>query len=56
VLATPDANVLNACWTPLGTEAAVLPEFLLSRKPNVIDLNQYNARYPYATVADWRAS
>ena len=56
MLATPDANVLNACRTLFGTEAAELPEFLLSRKPNVIDLNQYNARYPYATVVDWRAS
>jgi hypothetical protein len=36
VLATPDANVLNACRTLFGTEAAVSPEFLLSLKPNVL--------------------
>ncbi len=36
MLATPDANVLNACRTLFGTEAAVSPEFLLSLKPNVI--------------------
>jgi len=36
VLATPDANVMNACRTLFGTEAAVSPEFLLSLKPNVI--------------------
>ena len=36
VLATPDANVLNACRTLFGAEAAVSSEFLLSLKPNVI--------------------
>ncbi len=36
MLATPDANVLNACRTLFGTEAAVSPEFLLSLKPNVL--------------------
>ena len=36
VLATPDANVLNACRTLFGTEAAVSPDFLLSLKPNVL--------------------
>jgi hypothetical protein len=36
VLATPDANVLNACRTLFGTEAAVSREFLLSLKPNVL--------------------
>jgi hypothetical protein len=36
VLVTPDANVLKACRTLFGTEAAASPEFLLSLKPNVI--------------------
>jgi len=36
VLATPDANILNACRTLFGTEAAVSPEFLLSLKPNAL--------------------
>jgi len=36
VLATPDANVLKACRTLFGTEAAVSPEFILSLKPNVL--------------------
>lgn len=36
MLATPDANVLNACRTLFGTEAAISPEFLLSLKPRVL--------------------
>jgi len=36
VLATPDANVLNACRTLFGTEAAVSPDFLLSLKPQTL--------------------
>ena len=36
MLATPDANVLNACRTLFGTEAAVSPEFLLSLKPHTL--------------------
>jgi hypothetical protein len=36
VLATPDANVLNACRTLFGADAALSNEFLLSLKPNVI--------------------
>ena len=35
MLDTPDANVLNACRTLFGTDAAS-PEFLLSLKPNVL--------------------
>ena len=36
MLDRPEANVLNACRTLFGTEAAVSPEFLLSLKPNVL--------------------
>ncbi len=36
MLATPDANVLNACRTLFGADAALSNEFLLSLKPNVI--------------------
>jgi hypothetical protein len=36
VLDTPDANVLNACRTLFGAEAAVSPAFLLSLKPKVL--------------------
>jgi len=33
---TPEANILNACRTLFGTDAAVSPEFLLALKPNVL--------------------
>ncbi len=36
MLATPDANVLNACRTLFGADAALSNEFLFSLKPNVI--------------------
>ena len=36
MLDTPEANILNACRTLFGTDAAVSPEFLLSLKPNVL--------------------
>ena len=35
MLATPDANVLNACRTLFGAES-VSPEFLLSLKPHIL--------------------
>ena len=36
MLATPEANVLNACRTLFGSDAAVSPEFLLSLKPHTL--------------------